>query len=71
MHVYGRAPAELEAACSELALELHVFDWSASARTTGVREDALYLVRPDGYVGFADAAADVSHLRAYVERLRS
>ena len=70
VHVYGRARNELEAECSALGVELHEFDWNEAARDAGVREGALYLVRPDGYVGLADAGADVSRLRTYLRRVR-
>jgi 2-polyprenyl-6-methoxyphenol hydroxylase-like FAD-dependent oxidoreductase len=70
VHVYGRVRAEVDATCSELGVELHTFGWSDAARDAGVREGALYLIRPDGYVGLADATADRSRLRAYLARVR-
>ncbi len=70
VHVYGRARKDLETACSALGLRLHEFDWSDSARHAGVRRGALYLIRPDGYIGLADADANVFRLRAYLERVR-
>jgi hypothetical protein len=70
VHVYGRARNELKAACSDLGIELHEFDWNDAARDAGARNGVLYLVRPDGYVGLADISADVSRLRAYVSRVR-
>jgi 2-polyprenyl-6-methoxyphenol hydroxylase-like FAD-dependent oxidoreductase len=70
VHVYGRTRDELKEACSALGIELHEFDWIDTARDAGVRQGALYLIRPDGYVGLADTGADVSRLRAYVRRLQ-
>ena len=69
-HVYGNARNELKAACSELGIELHEFAWDEHARDVGARDGALYLVRPDGYVGLADKDANVRRLRAYVSRAR-
>jgi len=71
VHIYGRARDGLAAACSDLGIELHEFHWNGAARDAGFREGALYLIRPDGYVGLADADADVSRLRAYLRRVRS
>jgi len=68
VHVYGRARPELEAACSALRIALHQFEWNAAALAAGVRDGALYLIRPDGYIGLADAEANVSRLRDYVAR---
>ena len=50
VHVYGEATAELRTACQNRQLPLHVFPWSVAARRTGLRRNAVYLVRPDGYV---------------------
>jgi len=68
VHVYGRARKELEAACSDLRIALCEFEWNKAARDAGVRDGALYLIRPDGYIGLADPEADVSRLRGYVAR---
>ena len=38
--------------------------------TAGLARDALYLVRPDGYVAWADAGADLNQLRSYLEQNR-
>jgi hypothetical protein len=70
VHVYGRARDGLSAACSALGIELHEFNWNEAARDAGVSDGALYLIRPDGYVGLADASADVPRLRAYLGRVR-
>jgi hypothetical protein len=68
VHIYGGARNDLSATCSALGIELHEFEWSKAARDAGVLDGALYLIRPDGYVGLADPSADVSRLRAYLAR---
>jgi hypothetical protein len=67
-HVYGEAREDLRTACGALHLPLRSFAWSEGAKTAGIARDALYLVRPDGYVGLASAEQDVSALNAYVRR---
>jgi len=67
VHVYGEAMPEITAACRERGLALHVFPWRASMRRTGLRRDALYLVRPDGYVALADPAARATTLLHYLD----
>ena len=70
VHVYGAAAPEIEAACRERKLALHVFPWRPEIRGTGLRRNALYLVRPDGYVALADSDARASTLARYLaERL--
>jgi hypothetical protein len=65
VHVYGEARGALADACAELRLPLHVFAWQAAMRPAGLAKDALYLVRPDGYVALAEASADPEQLRQY------
>ena len=36
----------------------------------GFKRDALYLIRPDGYIAWADAGADPRQLRSYLDRHR-
>ena len=53
LHAYGDPPSGAEALSMSRALPLHVFRWSAAAEHAGLHQHALYLVRPDGYVGVA------------------
>ena len=64
LHVYGAASDALRAA----GLPVHVFPFSDAAKATGLSRDAAYLVRPDGYIGWADADADVESLGRYRAR---
>jgi hypothetical protein len=69
VHVYGRARDPLRAACARRALPLHEFALPAARRRRArLRRDALYLVRPDGYVAWADPDADPGRLEAYLDR---
>jgi hypothetical protein len=65
VHVYGEARAVLADACAELRLPLHAFAWQDAMRRPGLAKDALYLVRPDGYVALAEPSADPEQLRRY------
>ena len=67
-HVYGEASSEVEQACAQAKLSLQRFPWSEAASKVGLARGALYLVRPDGYVGLA-AASDAAALRGYQARL--
>ncbi len=59
VHVYGNATAPLRERCATLSLPLHEFAWTRAMRRVGVRRDAAYLVRPDGYIAVADARGDL------------
>jgi hypothetical protein len=64
-HVYGDATDSVRNRCSQLGIALHAFPWSERAAHAGLARNALYLVRPDGYVALADARADPTALEAY------
>jgi 2-polyprenyl-6-methoxyphenol hydroxylase-like FAD-dependent oxidoreductase len=66
VHVYGQVGESLREACRELRLPLHIYAWREEAGAAGLARDALYLVRPDGYVALADATGTSARLRAYV-----
>ena len=65
VHVYGDVRAGVPEACAELELPLHRFAWRPEMRSAGFGEDALYLIRPDGYVALADPEADPETLRSH------
>jgi hypothetical protein len=73
LHVYGDAPGGVDALCSSRALPLHVFQWSPAADTAGLRRNALYVIRPDGYVGLAAERPNAveAYLDAHRLRLRA
>jgi 2-polyprenyl-6-methoxyphenol hydroxylase-like FAD-dependent oxidoreductase len=65
VHVYGEASREAEEACAALRIALCRFRWDEAARRAGLERDAVYLVRPDGYVAFAGGSAEAGKLRGY------
>jgi hypothetical protein len=67
-HVYGEAEAGLAELCGAWGLPLHVFPWRAGMKVNGLVRNALYLVRPDGYVALAAAAGHAAALRSYLVR---
>ncbi|MGH9411703.1 MAG: FAD-dependent monooxygenase [Vicinamibacterales bacterium] len=58
IHTYGEAPAALRSICESRRLALHTFPWGPGPQAAGLARDAVYLVRPDGYVALAAAATD-------------
>ena len=67
VHVYGDATSEIESACAKRKLALQKFVWRDEMQGPGLKRNALYLVRPDGYVGMADEEGDSSRLTSYLE----
>jgi hypothetical protein len=67
VHVYGDAAPQITAACRERRLPLHVFAWHSAMRRRGLSRNAVYLVRPDGYVALADPMARATTLTSYLD----
>ena len=66
VHVYGRAAPEMHAVCAERTLPLHVFPWRREFDRAGLKRDAAYLVRPDGYVGLATRQGGATAIASYL-----
>jgi 2-polyprenyl-6-methoxyphenol hydroxylase-like FAD-dependent oxidoreductase len=64
--VYGVALPDLAAGCAEKKLPLQTFPWAPAYARAGLAQNALYLLRPDTYVGLADEAGSVAALRSYL-----
>ena len=67
VHVYGDAAPEIRAVCDERKLPLHVFPWRPEMSRTGLRRNAVYLVRPDGYVALADPEGRAAAVASYLD----
>ena len=68
-HVYGKPKTGLPAWCESRRVPLHCFDWTEAHGAAGLARDALYLLRPDTYVGFADPAGTVAAVDGYCNDL--
>ncbi len=69
-HVYGKVDKDLEAVCGELQLPVHNFAFSEHAKHAGLKQDALYVIRPDGYIALASSEESGSKLRAFVQQFQ-
>ena len=65
VHVYGEPNAEIIAFCAERGLQLQSFPWHTAWHQAGLARNAVYLLRPDGYVAFADPQARADNLAQY------
>jgi hypothetical protein len=66
VHVYGDAASEVQTLCDGRKLPLHVFPWRPEVGQTGLRRNAVYLVRPDGYVALADPEGSAAAVSSYL-----
>jgi hypothetical protein len=67
VHVYGEPTAALVELCRARALPVHAFPWSDDAARAGLRRSAIYLVRPDGYLGWVGGRRATRAMRRYLD----
>ncbi|HWF84562.1 MAG TPA: FAD-dependent monooxygenase [Vicinamibacterales bacterium] len=67
VHVYGTAAPDVQAMCEARMLPLRVFPWQPTMHHAGLRRDAVYLVRPDGYVALADPEGRAAAVTSYLD----
>jgi hypothetical protein len=67
VHVYGNAGPKVRTTCEQRKLPLHVFGWRQGMGRSGLQRDAVYLVRPDGYVAVVDRDDRSEALTSYFE----
>lgn len=65
-HVYGAANKEVSAWCEGRGIPLHRYAWHDRHAAAGFARDALYLIRPDAYIGLADPAQAPRGLDRYL-----
>jgi hypothetical protein len=67
VHSYRNPTNALSNLLSEKNIPLYIFEWKPEAETAGYLRDAIYIVRPDGYIGLADEAGDIVKISAYCD----
>jgi FAD binding domain len=67
VQVYGNAGPEIRAICAQRRLPLHIFSWRPGMGRSGLRRDAVYLVRPDGYVTMVNNEGHAEALSSYLD----
>ncbi len=67
VHCYGSPSTALKNLLSEKNIPLHIFDWGPAAKAAGYLKEAIYIVRPDGYIGLTAGAGDITKISAYCD----
>lgn len=68
VHIYGETSASLQTLCNERGIKLNIFQWNAAVKTAGFQKNAIYIIRPDGYIGLAAPNADLQKINAYFDK---
>lgn len=67
VHIYGEVSTVLKDFSEQQHLLLQQFDYDHAAEQAGFVENAMYLVRPDGYLGLVHQTQDVQLLERYLQ----
>lgn len=70
VHVYGTADPATRTWCQANNVALNVFRWQPAHEKAGFVQNALYLVRPDSYIGLASPSQGSELLSTYFAELR-
>ncbi|MBV9908587.1 MAG: FAD-dependent monooxygenase [Hyphomicrobiales bacterium] len=70
IHVYGKADDYVKRWAEGRRIPLEVYAWTEDMRHAGLRENALYLIRPDTYVGLALPAPSVDGVERYLAKVQ-
>ncbi|XYJ08629.1 FAD-dependent monooxygenase [Telluria sp. B2] len=66
VHVYGKPRPEVQAWCDTHRVPLRSYPWSEACTHAGLARDAVYLLRPDTYVGLAAGSPSAHVLDEYL-----
>ena len=70
IHVYGKADDYVKRWAEGRRIPLEVYAWTEAMRHVGLKENALYLIRPDTYVGLALPAPSVDGVEHYLSKVQ-
>ena len=70
IHVYGKADGYVKRWAEGRRIPLEVYAWTEGMRHAGLRENALYLIRPDTYVALASPAPSVDAVEHYLAKVQ-
>jgi hypothetical protein len=67
VNLYDEATPELRTVCNARKLRLNVFSWHPEMGRVGLAREAVYLMRPDGYVALADPSGQRRAITSYLD----
>jgi 2-polyprenyl-6-methoxyphenol hydroxylase-like FAD-dependent oxidoreductase len=68
IHIYGDASGDIRALSDRRKMPLHVFAWYPAMEGCGLQRDAVYLVRPDGYVALASPKPSADAIDGFLDQ---
>lgn len=68
VHIYGDAVPDVKKACDARKIPLFVFPWYPEMAKAGLHRHAIYLIRPDGYIGVIDPRGFAKSITEYLDK---
>lgn len=66
IHVYGEVNPDFKNSIQALNIKLNEYSWNEMAKKSGIEKNAVYLIRPDGYIAFANSSQDSNKIEEYL-----
>lgn len=70
IHIYGEVMQDFKNSILALGLKLNEFLWNENASKAGLKKNAVYLIRPDGYVAYANPLQDSKQVENFLSENR-
>ena len=67
VHVYGDVVPDVKKVCDARKIKLFAFPWYPEMAKAGLQRHAIYLIRPDGYIGMIDPSGFAKSITAYLD----
>jgi hypothetical protein len=68
VHIYGDAMPDVKKVCDARKISLFVFPWYPEMAKAGLQRHAIYLIRPDGYIGMIDPRGFAKSITEYFDK---
>lgn len=67
VHCYGSPAPALNNLLTKKNIPIYIFEWRPEAATAGYLENAIYIIRPDGYIGLVNRIGDIQKISEYCD----
>lgn len=65
IQVFGKIHKNLRRYCEKHHIRLEHYPWNNEFEKKGIKKDFIYLIRPDGYIGFIDPKGKPENIQKY------
>lgn len=70
MHVYGDIQEQIKILCEDRNIKLRAYPWRETFQAAGLQQNALYVIRPDTYIGYVSPTQNADAVLQYFDRIQ-